>query len=387
MFAVEDTRVQLTWSALPAQVVTIEVGGAAVDVIASPPAFLGRRGRRPRALGPRGPGAVDVAGLDPACTYDVCVRPEGGPRVKVAEVTTLAPPPGRLLGRVATVNDIHIGDRSFGVFGTIEEARPLPRGWEPHALRCARAALREAADWGAELVVVKGDLTRDSKRGEFHQAGRLLASARIPVLANLGNHDVRYGVDGPGVLAGYGIDVATEACAHDVAGLRIVLGHTPDPHHRRGHVEAEQRARLAELAGGADGAAMVLLHHQLELSALRRFYPPGVPAAEAVPLLDTLAAANPATLVSGGHTHRTRRHDRGPVVITEIGSTKDYPGVWAGYAVHEGGIRQVVRRVAEPAAIAWNEATAQALYGLWGRWAPGKLAQRCFSHTWPRRHG
>lgn len=376
---------QLSWAVLPAPEVTIEVGDVAVDVVAAPPAVLRRRGRRPRPLGSRGPGALGIAGLEPGSTYDVCVRLAGGPRTKVAEATTLSPPPGRLLGRIATVNDIHVGDRRFGALGTIEDARPLPPGWEPHALRCARAALREAADWGAQLVVVKGDLTRDSEPIEFHEVARLLASAPVPVLANLGNHDVRYGIDGPGLLARYGIEVATEACAHDVAGLRIVLGHTPDPHHRRGFVDPGQRARIAELAAGAPGGALVLLHHQLELSALRRFYPPGVPAAQAVPLLDALAAANPATMVSGGHSHRSRLRRYGPLVVTEIGSTKDYPGVWAGYAVHEGGIRQVVRRVADPAAMAWTEATGQALFGVWGRWAPGELAQRCFTHPWPKK--
>jgi hypothetical protein len=43
--------------------------------------------------------------------------------------------------------------------------------------------------------------------------------------------------------------------------------------------------------------------------------------------------------------------------VTEVGSPKDYPGTWAGYVVHEGGIRQVVRRVAAPEVIRWTEST------------------------------
>jgi len=64
--------------------------------------------------------------------------------------------------------------------------------------------------------------------------------------------------------------------------------------------------------------------------------------------------------------------------------------VWAGYAVHEGGLRQVVRRVAEPSCLAWSEPNRRSLLGLWGPWASGFLRWRCFSHTWspaPTRSG
>ncbi len=71
--------------------------------------------------------------------------------------------------------------------------------------------------------------------------------------------------------------------------------------------------------------------------------------------------------------------------ITEVGSPKDYPGVWAGYAVHEGGIRQVVRRTADPQVIAWTEQCAGSLMGWWRYWSRGSLDSRCFSHAWAPR--
>jgi hypothetical protein len=98
-----------------------------------------------------------------------------------------------------------------------------------------------------------------------------------------------------------------------------------------------------------------------------------------------VAAANPATLVTAGHTHRNRRRRHGPIPITEVGSPKDYPGVWAGYAIHEGGIRQIVRRTADPHVLAWTERTGDTVMGQWRRWSPGSLDDRCFSHTWPAR--
>ncbi len=168
---------------------------------------------------------------------------------------------------------------------------------------------------------------------------------------------------------------------HDLAGVRLVLVHTPDPRHRGGEIDAKQRAAVAEAVGDAPGGAFVAMHHQ----PLGRAYPPGVVGGDAGPFLDALVAANPATMLSAGHTHRHRRRRYGPMVLTEVGSTKDYPGTWAGYAVHQGGIRQVVRRVAAPAAMAWTESTGAALGGLWAPWAAGIRSQRCFTHRWPTR--
>ena len=69
--------------------------------------------------------------------------------------------------------------------------------------------------------------------------------------------------------------------------------------------------------------------------------------------------------------------------MTEVGSTKDYPGTWTGYVVHEGGIRQLVHRVEEPSCLAWTDRTRRAFGGVWRWWSPGTLADRCFTIPWP----
>jgi Icc protein len=384
VFAVEDTAAQVTWRSLPAPEVTLEIGDRTVTVAAGPPAWLRRTHRPPRRLGTGagGPGALDVDGLEPGTEYDVCASAPGMPRRLVARVRTLPPPPGRLLSKVATLSDCHLGAHHFGALGTIEDRTPLPPGWEPHPLRCARAALAEAVAWGADLVVVKGDVTADSEPAEFREAGRLLGGSPVPVVACLGNHDDRHRVPGAAILAGYGIAAYSSPAVRDLPGVRVVLGHTPHPRLRRGYLSGGQARQLAALAGGSAGGALVFVHHQLELSRWRRAYPPGVARAQSRRFLAALADAQPHSLVSAGHTHRCRRHQHGPVTITEVGSTKDYPGVWGGYAVYEGGVRQVVKRVAEPSALAWTETGAAALGGLWGRWAPGALEDRCFTAEW-----
>jgi hypothetical protein len=96
-----------------------------------------------------------------------------------------------------------------------------------------------------------------------------------------------------------------------------------------------------------------------------------------------LDRAAPGALLTAGHSHRHRRRTHRSVTITEVGSPKDYPGTWGGYVIHEGGIRQVVRRIADPTCIAWTEYTRRAALGVWGRWSPGQLDARNFSHVWP----
>ena len=86
--------------------------------------------------------------------------------------------------------------------------------------------------------------------------------------------------------------------------------------------------------------------------------------------------------VTSGHTHRHRRWSHAGITTTQVGATKDYPGVWAGYVVHEGGLRQLVQRIGRPDCIRWTEHTRRAAVGAWRYVAPGALASRCFTLEW-----
>ena len=93
---------------------------------------------------------------------------------------------------------------------------------------------------------------------------------------------------------------------------------------------------------------------------------------------------HPATLITAGHSHRHRRHTHGPLVITEVGSIKDFPGTWAGYVAYEAGIRQVVQRIAGPRRHRVDRAHRGHGPGPVGPVGPGRLSARSFVHTWPR---
>ncbi|MEO7556617.1 MAG: metallophosphoesterase [Acidimicrobiales bacterium] len=327
--------------------------------------------------GPDGrPGVADFTGLRPGRRHVLRVTALGGRRVLAR---TLPTPPGVELSRFATINDVHIGCTYFGLLHAMHE----PAHAVPHAVRCLQSAVADAIAWGAELLVVKGDLTHMSRPGEWATVGEVLGNLRVPVVVVPGNHEVKPGRPSepqPG-LARHGLHLVHGVEVIDLRGVRLILVDSTvaeRDHGRIAHV-ADDIARRAERA---PDSVVVGMHHNLQRHHVRTLWPPGVPGAESAEFLRKLHAANPRSLVTTGHTHRHRRAVQEGVTVTEVGSTKDYPGTWTGYVVHEGGLRQVVRKVSEPSILPWTEHTRWAVGGLWGLYSPGRLRDRCFSVAW-----
>jgi hypothetical protein len=313
------------------------------------------------------PGAALLTGLEPDTEHEVDF---GGHRLRFR---TPAPPPGAELFRLATVSDMHFGEVSLGYFDRIREDVGVE---EPYPLRCARAALAEATAWGAEHVIVKGDATHRGEPDQYETLGKVLAEVGLPAEVLPGNHEKKpyRTVEYVDAVARLGLAPVDPFRTVDLPGLRVVLIDTAGSHHHGSITHAVDR-----IGGLVDGRpALVVLHHHLQRFPLAHFWPPGIPSPEGNRFLDALSEASPAAIVASGHTHRhrTRRHRN--VVVTETGSPKDYPGTWTGYVVHEGGIRQVVRRVARPDCIAWTEYTRRAAAWVWGFWSPGTVGDRCF---------
>jgi len=364
VFGVGTTWVQLTWSALGPGRVEVRAGDASVTVEAD-----------------GGPGAVVVEGLAPGTAQGVELRGEGLPGGPIRlDARTLAPPGGTLLHRIATVSDVHLGSTATGYLRTIAE-KPEPA--VPHPERCLRAALGEALAWGADEVVVKGDLVDRSEDELWAVAADALLATGVPISIVPGNHEwaPRGEPDPVGAARRHGLHLTTPVGHLDRPGLRLVLLDSTVPGHDEGHLDHVHDAAV-QLAAEARGPVLVVLHQQPSRWRVPAHPPAGVPGPEARRFLDDLGRANPHALVTAGHTHRHRRRHHGPVTITEVGSTKDFPGTWAGYDVHEGGIVQTVRRIAEPSSIRWTDHTRRAALGAWPRWSPGRLEDRCFTRTW-----
>lgn len=361
VFSVEDRAIQVHWGSLPAGPLEVAAGERSVAVDH-----------------PGGPGAVLVDGLEPGQDYAVRVAGRFVDRVR-----TLTPPPGALVHRIATISDLHIGESHVGLFPTVFDHR------RHHATMCARSAIEQLVEWGADLLVVKGDLTNTSTRAQYDELGPILAAVPIPMVVIPGNHDGgnHRSDDVVAAMARHGVHVERGVAVVDVPGVRVVVVNTMRDGRSAGEVVGARREAMLDAVAGAPGGVLVFFHHQLQPSPLPLYWPPGIVGRQAVDLADALVAANPATIVSTGHTHRHRRRDHGPLMITEVGSPKDYPGTWAGYAVHEGGVRQQVRRVHGARELDWTERTGRILLGQWGRWSIGTVEDRCFSHTWPSVRG
>ncbi|MEQ8840901.1 MAG: metallophosphoesterase [Acidimicrobiales bacterium] len=363
VFAVEDCVAQLTWRDLPSGEVAVVVDGTTQA--------LGSSGRR---------GAADISGLRPATTHSIAVQVDGRTVAEFAVPTTESLG-GPARTKIATISDLHLGETGFGLLKEMTEPDHRERDYP---LRCAQAAVAEATAWGADLLVIKGDITDYGMPEHWELFDELLDTIRIPVVAIPGNHDT---FAKPGSLDAHEqlrqrALCPTDVQTVDIPGIRVIAADTTTPGHSWGRIHHLEN-RLIE-AVDTHGPALVFFHHHLEPHRTPRIWPIGTPRRQAAPLLARLLEANPDLVISSGHTHRNRARTHGSATITEVGATKDFPGVWAGYVVHDNGIRQVVRRVAEPSCIEWNDRTHAAVGGVWGRWSPGRMADRSFVRNWRR---
>lgn len=370
VFSVDDTAIQIHWGHLPAGL---------IEVRANPSHSIATLDH------PGGAGAVTVTGLRPHTSYRLELVVRQGDRASIRAVldTATAPAgPGPELYRFATVNDLHLGRERFGILSTMREHQPTAT----HPERCVNAALDEAVAWGAERVVVKGDITDDGSDLGWNMARDAFARLDVPTDLVCGNHDVVFtGARDPVDAASRrGLRLHTGVDVLDVPGLRIVLMDSSVPGIDTGRWAPHCDAVCDAVADAP--VAMVLTHHQPQPLRVPVYLPAGIPSPEAAAFAARVASANANVVGSSGHTHRNRIRRLGSLTWSEVGSTKDYPGVWCGYVVHEGGVRHVVRRIERHDCIQWTEYTRRAAGGAWGIWAPGRLDDRSALHPMGRRH-
>ena len=391
-FAVEHDRVQLVWRGMRPG--SLSISGSAptptgrsttrttADRVAVAPETVNVDG--PDGAG-AGRGGVVVHGLPPSSTVTLKLEGEAVGEPVTVSARTLDRPAGEELSRVATVSDLHIGVSGFGRgYGIVE--KPSPR--EPHPERCTRAAIEAARRWGASQVVAKGDLTHHGQPDQWREYAALVDGSPLKIDAMPGNHDRAFepghGLTPEDAARSYGLSIALPITVRDLPGLRLVLVDTTTDDLHRGQIASHVPAVVDAVTDAhAQGAiALVALHHQLEPFPRSEVWPPGIPASESRRFLHDLAATGARVMVTSGHTHRHRRWSLGGVTATQVGSTKDYPGVWAGYVAYEGGLRQVVYRVDRPDCLRWTDYTRRAAAGAW-RWVgPGTLRARCFDVAW-----
>ena len=293
---------------------------------------------------------------------------------------------GPLLARVTTVNDLHFGEHAAGIIRG-RHTQPIleadPDHPYPEVMNGGAAA--EMAVLAPDLVVAKGDLTAVGA-AEQHARFRAVYRDRFGdrLIETRGNHD-----------AGPGSAVARVAFQRrEVPGATVVLLDTALEAQSPGTVTNDQLDALDAVAAEAEAAdrpVLVFGHHPIgdrdSPDRADRTY--GIDPAASDRFRAVVARRPAIALYASGHTHRNRVRrfpDTGDVPWIEVGAVKDYPGNWAEYRIHEGGIAQIVHRVSSPAALAWTEQNRDLYAGTFGAYALGSLADRCFTITpRPRR--
>jgi 3',5'-cyclic-AMP phosphodiesterase len=373
--ATEDTAAQVVWSDLPAGDFTVRVAGRRWDV-----------------AHPGGPGGLELTGLSPGSVEPLEVADHRGDVVARVRVRTIARPPGEELCRFATISDLHLGRGMHGLHGHLRGTDPPPArvpdhhravADDPHLpLHCARAAVQEATAWGADHLVVKGDVVDETEDWTWDLAADLFGSAAMPISMIPGNHDLgRLRRFEPEVgAAARGLHLVRGVEHVDLPGVRVALVDPCCPGNGWGRI-ARHADAVADLAVTAP-SLFVATHQQPQRFTVPYYWPHGIPGPDARAFAATVRSANPRAMASSGHTHRNRVRRVAGLTWTEVAATNHYPGVWAGYRVFEGGIMQVVRRIIDPVALAWTESSRSFLGGVWALWSTGSPSDRSTCLTW-----
>lgn len=339
-----------------------------------------------------GPGYEVITGLQPGLP----VMRHG------IETRTLARPPGELLCKFASLNDLHFGETECGTdvldavgslkvagmnpTGASEELKALvdqlgpvavnssPTGTVPYPEVMSQAAVEEILSLNPDAVVVKGDLTASGLVAEYDTFLQCyLDSLGDRLLHVRGNHD-----------AFTGRNFACEPCQERVLpGVTLAVLDTVIEGRDTGQVRAEQLDWLDELASRADRPVMVFAHHHPWRPGSPDRSPDyfGINPEDSEDLVKLIARRPAICGYFAGHTHRNRVRrfaPTGDVPYCELASVKDFPGSWAEYRVFEGGILQIHRRLSSPAALAWSEKCRDMYWGLYPSYALGRLEDRCF---------
>lgn len=345
-----------------------------------------------------GPGYEVITGLRP-----------GTPVLRHGiETRTLDRPPGELLCRFATVNDTHFGETECGNLADIADAATYftaaetdeqamaeakdkleafleklgpvvvnssPEGATPYPELMSHAAVTEIIGYDPAAVVVKGDLTASGLVEEYDAFLQCYLGTFGGRLMHVrGNHD-----------AFTGRRFASEPCQElELPGVVLAVLDTVIEGRDSGQLQDEQLDWLDELGARADRPVLVFGHHHPWKPGSSNRPPEyfGINPSDSERLVEVIARRPAICGYFAGHTHRNRVRrfaETGNVPYVEVASVKDFPGSWAEYRVFEGGVLQIHRRLASPAALAWSEKCRALFWGMYPSYALGRLDDRCFA--------
>jgi 3',5'-cyclic-AMP phosphodiesterase len=374
---------------------------------------------------------VEVHGLRPSMQYFWRAESGGVPAIPTAvpktdpargsappTFTTQTLPPGREIGRVAWLNDMHYGEQ---VAGLAYSNSSLPRGGlppgfpvdphHPYWRFMGHGAIVEATARGCTLLLVNGDLSNAGEpaalaevKGALDSFGQLGGTTHVHpsgprhYFVTRGNHDrwekgSLYSKCEP---AGNGLhdcfdDSFNAGFVPGTQHFSITFG---DDHARYRFVgldsndgsttgvlrQHELDFLQAELERG--DLTIPLFHHPASATASLSGVPPvddGLDPSDARLFRELLGKHDNVAGVYAGHTHRNNfstNVETGTVPYFEGGAVKEYPGGYTVVRMFEGGYTANFWKTSSPDARAWSERTRGEYLGLGPDYQLGALADR-----------
>ena len=173
------------------------------------------------------------------------LAPDTWVQVEGETVRTL-PRRGELLSRIATVNDVHLGET---VAGHIEGADDMPTfsagpGEPPYPETMNEGAISEIRALEPHVVVAKGDLTSHGTQQEYDRFVELYGTAFGDRLLHVrGNHESFHLLD----------VAAWPTQERELPGVTVAVLDTSRDARVNGHLDADQLDWLDELGSGRTG--------------------------------------------------------------------------------------------------------------------------------------
>ncbi len=379
---------------------------------------------------------VELTGLRPGATFYWRAESNGIPatptgfssyHLEVAvppSFTTLRRPPGRELGHVAWLNDIHIGEHVSGLAYSDDR---LPRGGfppgfpvdpdDPYWRTMARAAVSESAGRGCRVLLANGDLTNEAEPAALREArstldrfGKLAGTRNVTATSprtyyvTRGNHDRAHAgpawascdrVPGRLELSDCFVDTFKQGfdrgstrfsmtVGNDKARFRFV-GLDSNEADATGVMPQHELDYLGAQLDKGD-ATIPLCHHPIADVALYTGFVPGsvgVEPEQAARFRQIVARHDNVAAIYNGHTHRNYRTtatDSGSVPYFEGGAVKEYPGGYTTVRLFEGGFMVNFWKTKAMGARAWSELSRGEYLGLYPYYTLGSLSDRNWVH-------
>ena len=379
---------------------------------------------------------VEITGLKPGTTYYWRAESGGVPAVPTVipktdplggsappMFTTMTRPPGREIGRVAWLNDMHYGEQVAGLaYGNSQlPYGGLPPGFpvdpkHPYWRFMGRGAVTEAHERGCTMLLVNGDLSNAAEpaalaevKGVLDSFGRLGGTTHVAAggarhyFVTRGNHDrwesgplyskcesrpdgMRDCFDGAftaGFVPGTQHFSITFGDAH--ARYRFIGLDSNDGSTTGVLRQGELDYLAAELAHG--DPTIPLFHHPASATASLSGVPPvndGLDVQDAQKFRQLLGKHANVAGVYAGHTHRnnfSRNVETGTVPYFEGGAVKEYPGGYTVVRLFEGGYMVNFWKTKSAEARAWSERSRGEYLGLAPSYQLGSLTDRNWTYA------